>query len=161
MPYKRHIHVLIVRLTNSQEKLHAERMAIERMWDQDILKESLSIEWHRATNQWYHDPLHYDLELSMAPIHTERMVLVERLRYWEIGRLLFQYWRIRLLSEQNLNDECLRANMSIIMRQGRGSEATEAVFCLQAKKPLHSGSYELRVPKKQNKTFFCMCDSTS
>ena len=39
------------------------------------------------------------------------------------------------------------------MRQGRGSEATEAVFCLQAKKPLHSGSYEHRVPKKQNKTF--------
>ena len=30
----------------------------------------------------------------------------------------------------------------IITRQGRGSEATEAVFCLQAKKPLHSGSYE-------------------
>ena len=25
------------------------------------------------------------------------------------------------------------------MRQGRGSEATEAVFCLQAKKPLHTG----------------------
>ena len=28
----------------------------------------------------------------------------------------------------------------------------EAVFCLQAKKPLHSGSYEHRVPKI--KTFF-------
>ena len=26
-----------------------------------------------------------------------------------------------------------------IMRQGRGSEATEAVFCLSAKKPLHTG----------------------
>ena len=26
----------------------------------------------------------------------------------------------------------------ILMRQGRGSEATEAVFCLQAKKSLHS-----------------------
>ena len=40
----------------------------------------------------------------------------------------------------------------VIMRQGRGSEATEAVFCLQAKKPLHNGSYEHRVPKtkKQN-----------
>ena len=25
------------------------------------------------------------------------------------------------------------------MKQGRGSEATEAVFCLQAKKPLHTG----------------------
>ena len=48
-----------------------------------------------------------------------------------------------------------------IMRQGRGSEATEAVFCLQAKKPLHSGSYEHRVPKIKNKTFFCMRDSTS
>ena len=34
------------------------------------------------------------------------------------------------------------------MRQGRGSEATEAVFCLQAKKPLHSGSYE-HVAKKR------------
>ena len=45
----------------------------------------------------------------------------------------------------------------IIMRQGRGSEATEAVFCLQAKKPpLHSGSYEHRVPKIKTKTFFCM-----
>ena len=42
------------------------------------------------------------------------------------------------------------------MRQGRGSEATEAVLCLQAKKPLHSGSYEHRVPKTKNKTFFCM-----
>ena len=30
----------------------------------------------------------------------------------------------------------------LVMRQGRGSEATEAVFCLQAKKTLHSGSYE-------------------
>ena len=26
--------------------------------------------------------------------------------------------------------------------QGQGSEVTEAVFCLQAKKSLHSGSYE-------------------
>ena len=31
----------------------------------------------------------------------------------------------------------------------------EAVFCLQAKKPLHNGSYEHRVPKIQNQTFFC------
>ena len=44
------------------------------------------------------------------------------------------------------------------MRQGRGSEATEAVFCLQAKKPLHSGSYEHRVPKIKNQTFFCTRD---
>ena len=44
-----------------------------------------------------------------------------------------------------------------IMRQGRGSEATEIAFCLQAKKPLHNGSYEHRVPEKQNKTFFCTC----
>ena len=54
----------------------------------------------------------------------------------------------------------------IIMRQGRGSEATEAVFCLEAKKTLHSGPYEHRVPKIKNKTFFCtrdvyLCDSTS
>ena len=27
----------------------------------------------------------------------------------------------------------------LVMRQGRGSEATEAVFCLYAKKPLHTG----------------------
>ena len=46
----------------------------------------------------------------------------------------------------------------VIMRQGRGSEATEAVFCLQAKKALHSGSYEHRVPKIKNKTFFCTRD---
>ena len=39
------------------------------------------------------------------------------------------------------------------MRQGRWSEATEAVFCLQAKKPLHSGSYEHRVPKIKTKHF--------
>ena len=46
----------------------------------------------------------------------------------------------------------------IIMRQGRGSEATEAVFCLQAKKLLHSGSYEHRVPKIKTKHFsVCMC----
>ena len=43
----------------------------------------------------------------------------------------------------------------MIMRQGRGSEASEAIFCLQAKKPLHSGSYEHRVPKIKNQTFFC------
>ena len=29
--------------------------------------------------------------------------------------------------------------VALTMRQGRGSEATEAVFCLQAKKPLHTG----------------------
>ena len=40
-----------------------------------------------------------------------------------------------------------------ITRQGRGSDATESVFRLQAKKPLHSGSYEHRVPKIKNKTF--------
>ena len=38
-----------------------------------------------------------------------------------------------------------------IMRQGRGSEATEAVFCLQTKKPLHSGSYEHRQGAKNKK----------
>ena len=48
-----------------------------------------------------------------------------------------------------------------ITRQGRGSDATESVFRLQAKKPLHSGSYEHRVPRKQNKTFFCVFNSTS
>ena len=31
----------------------------------------------------------------------------------------------------------------------------KAVFCLQAKKPLHSGLYEHRVPKIKIKTFFC------
>ena len=52
----------------------------------------------------------------------------------------------------------------LVMRQGRWSEATEilfcneAVFCLQAKKPLHSGSYEHRVPKIKNQTFFCSRD---
>ena len=40
------------------------------------------------------------------------------------------------------------------MRQGRGSEATEAVFCLQAKKTLPSGSYERRVPKIKIKIIF-------
>ena len=57
----------------------------------------------------------------------------------------------------------------VVMRQGRRSEATETV----AKKPLHNGSYEHRVPKIpeiQNQTFFCtrdvylfiyLCDSTS
>ena len=30
------------------------------------------------------------------------------------------------------------------MRQGRGSEATEAIFCLQAKKPLHTGVRAVR-----------------
>ena len=34
-----------------------------------------------------------------------------------------------------------------IMKQGRGSEATEAVICLQAKNPLPSGSYERRMLK--------------
>ena len=34
----------------------------------------------------------------------------------------------------------------------------EAVFCLQARKPLHGGSYEHRVPKIKTKHFFvCMC----
>ena len=44
----------------------------------------------------------------------------------------------------------------IIMRQGRESEATKAIFCLQARKTLHSGSYEHRVAKIKNGTFFCM-----
>ena len=38
----------------------------------------------------------------------------------------------------------------VLMRQGRGSEATEAVFCLQAKKPLHSGSYEHTLGAKKD-----------
>ena len=46
----------------------------------------------------------------------------------------------------------------IIMRQGRGNEATEAVFCLQAKKPLPSGSYERRVPNVKIKIIFCTRD---
>ena len=46
------------------------------------------------------------------------------------------------------------ACFNIIMRQGRGSEATEAVFCLQAKKPLPSGSYERRLPKIKIKIIF-------
>ena len=64
---------------------------------------------------------------------------------------------------------------SIIMRQGRGSEPTEGVFCRLAKKPLHNGSYERRVPKLKKQNIFyvmyvpgmyvCMCvwlcDSTS
>ena len=40
-----------------------------------------------------------------------------------------------------------------IMTQGRESEATEAVFCLLAKRPLHSGSYEYRVPIIKNKHY--------
>ena len=36
----------------------------------------------------------------------------------------------------------------VLIRQGRGSEATEDIFCLQAKKTLPRGSYEHRVPKK-------------
>ena len=55
------------------------------------------------------------------------------------------------------------------MRQGRGGKATEAVFCLQAKKPLPSGSYERRLPKIEIKIIFLyqgcfyvyLCDSTS
>ena len=34
----------------------------------------------------------------------------------------------------------------------------EAVFCLQAKKPLHNGSYEHRVPEIQNQIIFCTRD---
>ena len=47
---------------------------------------------------------------------------------------------------------------SVIMKQGRESEATEVVFCLQAKKLLHSGSYEhacVGCQKQKIKTFFC------
>ena len=40
------------------------------------------------------------------------------------------------------------------MREGRGSEATEAAFCLEAKKPLPRGSYERRVPKIKIKIIF-------
>ena len=32
----------------------------------------------------------------------------------------------------------------LVLRQGRGSEATKAVFCLQAKKPLHTGVRAVR-----------------
>ena len=50
--------------------------------------------------------------------------------------------------------------VDVIMRQGRGSEATEAIFCLQERKPLHSGSYEQGCQNKNNTrypgTFFCM-----
>ena len=60
---------------------------------------------------------------------------------------------------------CVKLSTVLIMRQGRGSEATEAVFCFQAKKPLPSGSYERRVPKIKNKIIFlcqgCLFNSTS
>ena len=48
---------------------------------------------------------------------------------------------------------CAQFYAVVVMRQGRGNEATEVVFCLQAKRPLHSGSYEHRVPKIQTKHF--------
>ena len=43
----------------------------------------------------------------------------------------------------------------IVMRQGRGSEATEAVFCLQAKSLFIVGRTSMRrVPKIKNKNIF-------
>ena len=53
--------------------------------------------------------------------------------------------------------------------QGRGSGATEDAFWLHAKMPLHSGSYEHRVPKIEKPNIFLyqgclfvyLCDSTS
>ena len=47
----------------------------------------------------------------------------------------------------------IQNTLTLVMRQGRGGEATEPVFCLQAKKPLHRGSYEHRVPKIKTKHF--------
>ena len=44
--------------------------------------------------------------------------------------------------------------VSFVLRQGRESEATEAVFYLYAKKPLYSGSQERRVPKMKNPNIF-------
>ena len=44
------------------------------------------------------------------------------------------------------------------------SEATEAIFCLSAKKPLHNGSYEHTVPKYIYIYILykgCLCDSTN
>ena len=79
-------------------------------------------------------------------------------------RLLCWYWRILLILSINLTTryyilyQVHSSNQDLIMRQGRGSEATETVFCLQAKKPLHSGSYEHRVPRIKDKTFFCTRD---
>ena len=52
----------------------------------------------------------------------------------------------------------VRFHTAVVMRQRRGSEATEAFFCLQAKKPFHSGSYEHRVPKIKKPTLFCTRD---
>ena len=45
-------------------------------------------------------------------------------------------------SKTNLDMTFTNEEHYIIMRQGRESEAIEAVFCIQAKTTLHSGSYE-------------------
>ena len=87
-------------------------------------------------------------------------------------RLLCWYWRILLILSINLTTryyilyQVHSSNQDLIMRQGRGSEATETVFCLQAEKPLHNLSYEHRVPKikkKQDIILYqgCLCDSRS
>ena len=55
-----------------------------------------------------------------------------------------------------------RRDTIIIMR--RASEAIHFFLGFPSKKkPLHNGSYEHRVPKIKNETFFCtrVCDSTS
>ena len=50
------------------------------------------------------------------------------------------------------DDKIHYMGFTVLMRQGRRSEATEDIFSLQAKKPLPGGSYERRVPKIKNKT---------
>ena len=63
------------------------------------------------------------------------------------GKAIYFFMRKASNFFRNVLSQTLFVYLCDSTSQGRGSEATEAVFCLQAKKPLRSGSYGHRVPK--------------
>ena len=62
------------------------------------------------------------------------------------------YFRVVMLMSTYAENHAILNNHEARER----SEPTFSWFS-KGKKPLHNGSYEHRVPEKQNKTFFCTC----
>ena len=91
---------------------------------------------------------------------TKRKMLSQKIRWFLFGLGSPRcYWYCCLLMHATYDtvffrNMVYRVSVNVIIRQGRGSEATEPVFCLQAKKPLHSGSDEHRVPKIKKLNIF-------
>ena len=118
--------------------------------------------WTHTSDDRYIYQLSLVLATATVSINTSKFLLYNKVDAVR-SAIPFRLDVTRFMFHVQCQQVC--AFFSLIMRQGRWSEATEAVFCLQAKKPLPSGSYERRGPNIKIKIIFlhqgCLSDSTS